>query len=265
MTDIPKYIVDQYENKKASCIPRAISFDFTLEEYYRFCKLKESVNCFYSNKQFEYDAPKKGQLWDNRPTIERLDDSKGYSLSNCVWCTQSCNMLKNNYFQLGHNIEDADLAYRSVIARIGKLLSNTEALREAQKPYLSLGDTLHQENMKAAQAHRELQEKLEEVYLAEMYSKFGKQLLIDLKVNMELTFSEFKRTITRKKCEVTKRPLPEDVRERALWIKDKTAKVDLSNLICTTVVMSEALDTFSVKADLSHDMMCQLFKKIEEK
>ena len=62
MTDIPKYIVDQYENKKASCIPRAISFDFTLEEYYRFCKLKETVNCFYSNRQFEYDAPKKGQL-----------------------------------------------------------------------------------------------------------------------------------------------------------------------------------------------------------
>lgn len=263
MSEIPKYIVDVYNDKKKACIPRAIEFNFTLEEFYRFWKLKDEVTCFYSGKEFCSKAPAKGSLFDLRPTIERIDDEKGYSLDNCVWVNSTCNKLKNEYILLKKPEEDMDLAYRSTVVRIKKILNNESYFEEQFKVYKQNKLTLTEENVKAAEAHRELTEKLNEVYLCELYYKFGKQLLVDLKKDFDMSFSEFKRIITCKRCKITKRDLPVDIRERALYIKDKTLPINVDNVLCTTVKVSNALDTFSVHADLDYDMMKEVFYNIK--
>ena len=125
--EIPNYIKEAYNNKRQSCITRAISFDFTLEEFYAFHKLKESVTCFYSNRQFNSNKPKKGSLFDDRPTIERVDDSGGYSLMNCVWTTSTMNNLKNDYIFLNADESQADMQHISYIPRTNQLIGLTSS------------------------------------------------------------------------------------------------------------------------------------------
>lgn len=260
--EIPNYIKEAYNNKKQSCVARAISFDFTLEEFYAFHKLKESVTCFYSNRQFNSNKPKKGSLFDDRPTIERVDDSQGYSLDNCVWTTSTMNSLKNDYIFLNADDSHVDSAYKTYIARIRKMLSQDWKKLPQYQPYLTLQTGLENENIKAAKAHTVKQGKLKEVYLCDMYAKLAKQLLIELQADFDMSFGEFKRQMTVKCCKLTKKELPEDVRKRSLWIKNKRLTVNTDNVICTTTELANALDTFSVNADLDYETMGKLFNNI---
>lgn len=260
--EIPNYIKEAYNNKKQSCISRAISFDFTLEEFYAFHKLKESVTCFYSNRQFNSNKPKKGSLFDDRPTIERVDDSQGYSLSNCVWVNSLMNNLKNDYVFLNADDSRADSSYKSYIARIRKILSQDWKNLPQYAPYLKVQTGLENENIKAAKAHTVKQGRLKEAYLCDMYATLAKQLLVELQADFDMSFGEFKRQMTVKRCKLTKKELPEDVRKRSLWIKNKRLTVNTDNVICTTTELADALDTFSVNADLDYETMGKLFNNI---
>lgn len=260
--EIPNYIKEAYNNKKQSCIPRAISFDFTLEEFYAFHKLKESVTCFYSNRQFNSNKPKKGSLFDDRPTIERVDDSQGYSLLNCVWTTATMNNLKNDYIFLNADESQADMQHISYIVRIRKILSQDWKKLPRYLPYLTLQSSMDNDNIKAAKEHRAKQEKLKEVYLCDMYAKIAKQLLVELQADFDMSFGEFKRQMTVKRCKLTKKELPEDLRKRSLWIKNKRLTVNTDNVICTTTELANALDTFSVNANLDYETMGKLFNNI---
>lgn len=260
--EIPNYIKEAYNNKQESCISRAISFDFTLEEFYAFHKLKESVTCFYSNRQFNSNKPKKGSLFDDRPTIERVDDSQGYSLDNCVWTTSTMNSLKNDYIFLNGDDSQADISHVSYIARIRKILSQDWKKLPQYLPYQSLQTDTESENVKAAKAHKAKQDKLKEVYLCDMYAPLAKQLLVELQADFNMSFSEFKRQMTVKRCKLTKKELPEDVRKRSLWIKNKRLTINTENVVCTTTELANALDTFSVNADLDYETMGKLFNNI---
>ena len=260
--EIPNYIKEAYSNKKQSCVARAISFDFTLEEFYAFHKLKESVTCFYSNRQLNSNKPKKNALFDDRPTIERVDDSQGYSLYNCVWVTSLMNNLKNDYIFLNADDSRADSSYKSYIARIRKILSQDWRNLPQYAPYLKLQTGLENENIKAAKAHTVKQGRLKEAYLCDMYATLAKQLLVELQADFDMSFGEFKRQMTVKRCKLTKKELPEDVRKRSLWIKNKRLTVNTDNVICTTTELADALDTFSVNADLDYETMGKLFNNI---
>lgn len=266
--DIPNYIKERYEAKKESCKERLIPFEFTLEEFYNFHKLRDKVNCFYSGRKFTSATPRTGCIHDTRPTIERLEDSGPYSLDNCVWVTATSNRLKNDYIALCKEVTPSDqMNHQSTINRIKKILSNPSVLEREFQVYKDYFDNLSSHNLEAAKAHRERLCKLKEVWLCDMYSKFGKLLIEDLGADFDMSFSDYKKAITIKRCKLTKKELPEDVRERTLWIKDKRLTIDTDNVLCTTKKVADALDRFSVEADLSYEQICKLFKNLsnEEK
>ena len=70
----------KYYKLKGNALRREIQFSLSLNDY---ISLKGLENCFYCDSIPEI------------MTIDRVDNSKGYIISNCVACCWSCNRLKS--------------------------------------------------------------------------------------------------------------------------------------------------------------------------
>jgi hypothetical protein len=77
---------------------------------------------------------------------------------------------------------------------------------------------------------------------------------------MPLSFSQYKKTLLRSKCQITGDKLPEDVTERSVWVKDKTKPVCKDNIICTTKTLANSLDKFEAESKMSFIEMKKVFK-----
>lgn len=89
----------RYSNAKSLAKKRNISFDLSLEEY---IKLIEE-NCFYCNGYF-------GKV-ETQCGLDRKDNSKGYSVDNCVSCCTICNRAKGAHF----SVEETKIAIEAII------------------------------------------------------------------------------------------------------------------------------------------------------
>ncbi len=78
---------------------RGISFDLSLVE---FEKLKSIITCFYCGKEA------------NNLTIDRVDNSKGYTIQNCVRCCRKCNARKGSM-----NLEDFEIFGKKIKQFLG--------------------------------------------------------------------------------------------------------------------------------------------------
>lgn len=86
--------VRSYNQYKRNAVNRGLSFEFTLEQFVdivtRECHYCPNIktNCAMSecaNGDFLYTG------------LDRVDNTKGYTLDNCVPCCSVCNTAKNNY------------------------------------------------------------------------------------------------------------------------------------------------------------------------
>lgn len=74
-----------------------ISYDLTIKEFSEIT----SKNCYYCNvKPKIYSLSKRRKYRNNEPLsvngIDRVDNTKGYTKSNCVPCCESCNKMKTD-------------------------------------------------------------------------------------------------------------------------------------------------------------------------
>ena len=80
-----------YGRYKHSAKKRNISFELTFEEFINLTQ----QNCYYC-KHFPNQIVKQrgafGEYVYNG--IDRLDNTKGYTLDNCVSCCKTCNIMK---------------------------------------------------------------------------------------------------------------------------------------------------------------------------
>lgn len=74
---IKKDIRNKYSHFKCAAIKRGINFDLTNDDVLNICEQK----CFYCGKE-------------RCLGIDRLDNSKGYTIDNCVPCCGCCNKMK---------------------------------------------------------------------------------------------------------------------------------------------------------------------------
>lgn len=72
----------RYYSTKYKAKRRQISFELTKKEFIEI-RGKESEPCPYCEKQME------------KPSIDRLDNAKGYTKNNCVLACMRCNYLKS--------------------------------------------------------------------------------------------------------------------------------------------------------------------------
>jgi hypothetical protein len=85
-----------FSGYKQSAKNRKYSFELTREQFKEFTK----QNCFYCGCEpyKEFECAGKGNFNGNYVYngVDRADNSKGYTLENCVSCCEECNFMKRN-------------------------------------------------------------------------------------------------------------------------------------------------------------------------
>lgn len=87
-------VAEWYLAKISNAKERGIAFDLTLADFRKLCLRK---TCFYSGMRLNaLGCP--GEKRANR-TLDRIDNSKGYTKENTVACSYAVNTLKNHIFE----------------------------------------------------------------------------------------------------------------------------------------------------------------------
>jgi hypothetical protein len=85
-----------YNNLCANAKKKNFSVTFTFDEFLLFTNTKK---CYYCENKIEWTKYRKSQ-GSQRYNLDRKDNSKGYTLDNCVVCCKRCNYVKKT---LGHD------------------------------------------------------------------------------------------------------------------------------------------------------------------
>lgn len=239
-----------YEQKKKSCTERMIDFNFTKEQWVEMNKLKEQVSCAYSNVKFINKLHHK-----HSPTLERIFPDRPYSIENCLWVTKLSNDLKSCYIENGNSEKGLSSTDVATLRRIRRILESTDNIKTIQEPYKHLfteqKETTSMSTEKKAPSCYDYNKTFnKELVVAKLFAGFGAFVEQKWDSEFNLTFSQFKLLITRKRCMLTLRTLPEDLFARGFWVKDKTRPVDKDNLLITTKELQTALDSMCVNANL---------------
>jgi len=243
-------LVKKFKLKQDQCKERLIPFEFTLDQWFDFHKLLYSgIHCAYTNCEFVFE---KGH--DHYPTIERLSDTQGYSVYNCVWVTSRANKIKDEVSKGKSSIEFSS-GLQNFAKRIEKIVENKELIKIIQEPYTFLfkeKSDLINEN----RTHNN------EIEIAKRYSMFGKYVENRCKLEFSLTYTGFKRLTLRKKCMLTHRPLPENIDNKGYYILDKSKPVNKDNILVTSKNLQESMDKLSSENNLTYKELCLLYKNI---
>ena len=101
--DLPsKDIRDKYNHFKGNAKSRGLKFDLTRDQVIKFCESP----CFYCKTE-------------RCLGIDRVDNSKGYTIDNCVPCCRCCNKMK------------MDLEPKFFINQIRKIYNNLETIESS--------------------------------------------------------------------------------------------------------------------------------------
>lgn len=104
-------MAEYYVQKHQQCITRGISFELSLSD---LKKLYAKKTCYYSGERVELSPTGSSR---NAWTLDRKDNSKGYTRDNVVVCAKWVNGLKNELF------EKPDGTFRTNLKTLGKILS----------------------------------------------------------------------------------------------------------------------------------------------
>lgn len=228
-----------YDVKKANCKKRMIEFNFTEEEYDIFCKLQESVKCAYTNREFVFVEQHKYS-----PTLERIDQDKGYSPDNCVWVTLFANTVKERFIESNKLEVEANIEEARAITRIKRILASEENLTQIKEPYVKALQAI------VKPSHNK------EITLAKGYSVLGNYWEKE-GLAFNLTFAQYKYLNNRKFCDLTGRNLANE--SKNVYVFDKTQPVTKENTCITSKKLRESLDSFTRDNALTKEELKKMF------
>ena len=154
-------IKSAYENKKASCEGRNLTFELS-EDYYRILmRSREKMVCFYTGKPFNLNDTN----GDNYPSLDRIDPSKPYTLCNTVLSTRIANSVKNDFIENGKGLgKHMTTKQINIYRSIEKVLNQPEQMKERFLPYQEIQENLKQkeyeELAKEAETFRKNEERV---------------------------------------------------------------------------------------------------------
>ena len=228
-------IKNAYENKKASCDKRNLTFNLS-EDYYRILmRSREKMVCFYTGKPFNL----RDTNGDNYPSLDRINPSKGYALDNTVMCTRIANEVKNDYIEsgkgLGKNMTNKQInIYRS----IDKVLNQPELMKERFTSYQEIQDNLSQKELEDVKKDAENAFKNEQRIRQENITKAKKKVELQREMSrhylkmvatMEacdcvygLTLKEHRDIFRVKRDQITGKEF-DSYSDKFMWVPDKTS------------------------------------------
>ena len=227
-----------YDSKKNNALKRGIAFTLTQHEYdiLRAIGLHRESRCAYTGQPFIHKSNHKFS-----PTIERMDDRKGYTFDNCIVVTKYANQIKDLNVDKGTPIKESLPESDKNFAR--------HIVHVCKQPYW-------QENLWNKQVKHFIEtNKMKDVELGETL----KQIPLDF----ELSFAEFKKLMLKKVDQLSGLRFEEN-QTKSLYFVDKTKPISLDNCLVTTKELQESLDLLSVKIKLDLKHMKKVFHKLSQ-
>lgn len=261
----------KYENKKKNARGRGIDFSLTEYEFIKLCLfLKENKFCAYTDKEFVFTSVSTGKPKPNYPTLERVDNSIGYVLGNCIWVTYHSNFLKSKWEDsLCNQLTFSKTEFKTV----QQILSSKDKVEEQlNKIYKFVkGETLvtteskeKNENLSPKQENNNSESKVDyavnsDVELAQMYFQFAEHCKDH--ADFLLSFNEYKKLMSRKQCQLSMQKFDTE-HKRSLFVIDKTNAVDVNNLLVVDLKLRHQLDTFISKVKMDQKALKKVFSNL---
>jgi len=273
------HINKMYDRKKTNAKRRGIVCDITKSQYRLIMSyMKNKPCCAYTGKEFDFSDPKS----DMYPTLERIDSSLPYVLGNVVWVGATVNYIKGtleNKLCKTTTIELDKLETFKVAAEV--LLDNTEAIEEANKLKEYVLNNLSESNIIESTGETEMIAKNETEILTESVEQIEKlepktkhndvdfavkyaniaNIFCEKGYSFELSFSEYKRLMSKKCCSLTGIQFDEDS-QRSLYVLNKDAPITNKNVLVVTKNIRQSLDKFVQDAKLSSEQTKNVFEQI---
>lgn len=261
----------KYENKKKNARGRGIDFSLTEDEFIKLCLfLKENKTCPYTEKEFVFTATNTGTPKPQYPTLERVDNSVGYAIGNCIWVCHNANSVKSKWES--DNFEHITFTKHD-FKLVQKILSNRDKVKEQlDKIYkfvngettVSVESKQENENLSPKQENNNSESKVNysinnDVELAQMYFQFAEHYK-DY-VDFLLSFNEYKKLMSRKQCQLSMQKFDEE-HKKSLFVIDKTKAVDVKNLLVVDLKLRHQLDTFIGKMKLDNKTLKVVFRNL---
>ncbi len=240
----------KYENKKKNAKSRNIDFDLTEDNFIKLCLfLKENKHCAYTDEIFVFKATTNGIPKPNYPTLERVDNSVGYVIGNCIWVTYHSNFLKSKWedslckqlsfskaeFKTVQQILGSKDKVEEQLNNIYQFVKGEVTVTTQSKEKNEILDFIEENNNSDCGTKNAITE-IEpvpyqinnDVELAQTYAQFAEHCRHH--VDFLLSFNEYKKLMSRKQCQLSCIKFDEE-HKKSLFVIDKTKAVNVNNLL----------------------------------
>lgn len=271
----------KYENKKKNAKSRNIDFDLTEDNFIKLCLfLKENKHCAYTDEIFVFKATTNGTPKPNYPTLERVDNSVGYVIGNCIWVTYHSNFLKSKWEDsLCNQLSFSKAEFKTVQQILGSKDKVEEQLNniyqfvkgeatvttesKEKNGTFSSKDENNNSDCQVKNAITEIEpvpyQINNDVELATMYATFAEHCKNH--VDFLLSFNEYKKLMSRKQCQLSCIKFDEE-HKKSLFVLDKTKPIDVNNLLVVDLRLRHQLDTFIGKMKMDQKTIKRVFNNL---
>lgn len=271
----------KYENKKKNSHSRNIDFSLTENEFIKLCLfLKENRTCPYTGKEFVFTSTSTGTPKPHYPTLERVDNNKGYCIGNCIWVCHNANSVKSKWesanfehitftkydFKIVQQILSSKDKVEEQLNNIYKFVKGESTVTTEYKEkneILSSKDENNNSNCETKNAVTENEIIMyyvnTDVELAQTYVTFAEHCKDH--VDFLLSFNEYKKLMSRKQCQLSCIQFDTE-HKRSLFVIDKTKAVDVKNLLVVDLKLRHQLDTFIGKMKMNTKTLKRVFRNL---
>ncbi|AAQ64111.1 hypothetical protein KVP40.0040 [Vibrio phage KVP40] len=213
--------MSSYNVKKAECEKRGIAFNFTEEQWKTLQNMKNGGRCAYTNHPFNPSSKKM------RATVERIDESMPYEPKNCVLVTQLANNVKCNYIEQNQPVSKANAEEVHTLKQIQRVLADDKKVKSIIQTYI--------ERYKG----EVIETPMTDLEITKLYVKYATEAQRKGK-HFEITIGDFKRTVSRKRCQVSKVLLP-NMKQRVVRVIDDSKPITCDNIQVTSRQIDEIM------------------------
>lgn len=288
-------LIARYKSKEYSTQKRKhgeLEFSLTLDDWFMMGqKLLGRGRCDYTNMTFNMTKGKNGQPNPRYPSVERIDDTKGYIRGNVCVVLHKANLLKDYLVtrKSNFNIEDSldkeiiramilnmskehmeslktkyipqeesEMSVKENLDKMGAVLITTKNPDGSSTSRIVKReeDTPEQPEEQQAEIKTELPE---DVVVALAYTKYM-QDLHNAGMKVSATYAQFKAKYIRNTCALTGEKISND--QKAVLVLDLELGLAKDNFVIVSGKMQKAMTDMMIATGLSLPQVFAMLKKV---